>query len=112
MDFYCNRVKNTICKKIQTNGGEVMSGNKNLHRANKAKNDEFYTQLSDIEKELKHYKHHFEDKVVFCNCDDPEWSNFWRYFELNFEHLKLKKLIATHYNQGESSYKSMEKMTL
>lgn len=82
-----------------------MSGNKNLHRANKAKNDEFYTQLSDIEKELKHYKHHFEDKVVFCNCDDPEWSNFWRYFELNFEHLKLKKLIATHYNKGESSYK-------
>ena len=57
-----------------------MSGNSALHRANKAKEDEFYTQLSDIEKELRHYKNHFEDKVVFCNCDDPYESNFFKYF--------------------------------
>jgi len=72
-----------------------MTKNKNLHRAKSAKNDEFYTQLSDIEKELQHYKDHFKDKIVFLNCDDPEESNFWRYFELNFEFLGLKKLIST-----------------
>ena len=70
--------------------------NANLHNAKNAKNDEFYTQLSDIEKELVYYKDHFKDKVVFCNCDDPEYSNFWKYFSLNFDHLHLKKLIATH----------------
>ena len=82
-----------------------MSKNKNLHSAKKEKNDEFYTQLSDIEKELKHYKSHFVNQVVFCNCDDPEWSNFWKYFKLNFEYLQLKKLISTHYNWGQPSYK-------
>ncbi|NCU26220.1 modification methylase [Candidatus Nomurabacteria bacterium] len=82
-----------------------MAGNKALAKANKAKNDEFYTQLSDIERELKHYKGHFRDKVIFCNCDDPETSNFWRYFELNFTHLGLKKLIATHYETKKTSYK-------
>ncbi len=82
-----------------------MSGNKNLHAANKAKNDEFYTQLTDIEKELKNYKEHFKDKIVFCNCDDPEYSNFWKYFSLNFDHLQLKKLIATHYETDKASYK-------
>ena len=82
-----------------------MAGNKALAKANKAKNDEFYTQLSDIERELKHYKGHFRDKVIFCNCDDPETSNFWRYFELNFTHLGLKKLIATHYETKKPSYK-------
>lgn len=82
-----------------------MSGNKNLHAANKAKNDEFYTQLTDIEKELKNYKEHFKDKIVFCNCDDPEYSNFWKYFSLNFDHLQLKKLIATHYETEKASYK-------
>ena len=82
-----------------------MSGNKNLHAANKAKNDEFYTQLTDIEKELKNYKEHFKDKIVFCNCDDPEYSNFWKYFSLNFDHLGLKKLIATHYETEKTSYK-------
>ena len=61
--------------------------------------------LSDIEKELKHYKHHFSGKVVLCNCDDPEWSNFWKYFTLNFEHLGLAKIISTHYAHGEPSYK-------
>ena len=79
--------------------------NGNLHKAKQAKNDEFYTQLSDIEKELMHYKPHFKDKIVYCNCDDPEWSNFWKYFHLNFAHLGLKKLIATFYHIGQSVYK-------
>lgn len=79
--------------------------NTSLGAARRAKNDEFYTQLTDIEKELRHYKHHFHGKVVLCNCDDPEWSNFWKYFTLNFEHLGLAKVVATHYAQGEPSYK-------
>ena len=84
---------------------ETKSNNKNLHKAKNAKNDEFYTQLTDIEKELMHYKEHFKDKIVYCNCDDPEWSNFWKYFHLNFAHLGLKKLIATFYHIGTSVYK-------
>ena len=79
-----------------------MAGNKSLHAANKAKNDEFYTQLSDIENELRHYKHHFKDKTVYCNCDDPRISNFFHYFSYNFEHLGLKKLIATCYKNQNS----------
>ena len=79
--------------------------NGNLHKAKVNKNDEFYTQLTDIEKELMHYKEHFKDKIVYCNCDDPEWSNFWKYFHLNFAHLGLKKLIATFYHIGASVYK-------
>ena len=71
---------------------------KDLAKAKDAKKDEFYTQLSDIEKELRHYTEHFRDKVVFCNCDDPYESNFFKYFALNFNHLQLKKLIATCYN--------------
>jgi len=71
--------------------------NKNLHKAKKEKNDEFYTQLTDIEKELRHYKAHFKDKVVLCNCDDPRVSNFFFYFSHQFEHFGLKKLIATCY---------------
>ena len=71
--------------------------NKNLHQAKNNKKDEFYTQLSDIENELRHYKEHFKDKVVYCNCDDPRVSNFFHYFSYNFEHLGLKKLIATCY---------------
>lgn len=74
-----------------------MAGNKNLRQANKAKKDEFYTQLVDIEKEMRHYKEHFRDKVIFCNCDDPYESNFFKYFALNFNFLGLKKLIATCY---------------
>jgi hypothetical protein len=77
--------------------GKKESLNTTLQRANIAKNDEFYTQLTDIEKELRHYKHHFKDKIVFCNCDDPFESNFFKYFALNFNHLKLKKLICTCY---------------
>jgi hypothetical protein len=76
-----------------------------LNRAKNDKQDEFYTQLSDIEKELKHYKDFFKGKIVFCNCDDPETSNFWKFFELNFEHLGFKKLIATHFETDKPSYK-------
>ena len=83
------------------------SNNKNLHKAKKAKNDEFYTMLSDIEKELVHYKNHFKDKIIYCNCDDPRFSNFWNYFHLNFEHLGLKKLISTHYNIGCGTFKAV-----
>lgn len=79
--------------------------NKNLNAAKKAKNDEFYTQSSDIEEELRHYTKHFKDKVVYCNCDDPTESNFWRYFYRSFGYLGLKKLISTHYEMdGSSSY--------
>ena len=77
------------------------SQNKNLTQAKKNKKDEFYTQLSDIERELKHYKKHFKGKVVYCNCDDPRISNFFHYFSYNFEKLGLKKLITTCYkNKG------------
>ncbi len=69
------------------------SSNKNLHKANLAKKDEFYTQLVDIEKELKYYKNQFRGKVVYCNCDDPFESNFFKYFAANFKELGLKKLM-------------------
>lgn len=72
-------------------------GNIELRRANKEKKDEFYTQLSDIENELRHYSSYFKGKTVFCNCDDPYESNFFKYFALNFNFLGLKKLIATCY---------------
>ena len=74
-----------------------MAKNQNLNAAAKAKKDEFYTQLSDIEKELRYYRKHFKDKTVLCNCDDPFESEFFKYFVLNFNKLGLKKLIATCY---------------
>ncbi len=73
------------------------NGNKALGDAKKQKKDEFYTQLSDINNELRHYTQHFEGKAVFCNCDDPYESNFFKYFAANFNALKLKRLIATCY---------------
>ena len=73
------------------------NSNKNLRKANKAKKNEFYTQLVDIEKELKHYKNQFRDKVMYCNCDDLFESNFFKYFAANFNALGLKKLITTSY---------------
>ena len=76
--------------------------NQTLHIAKTAKRDEFYTQLSDIESELKHYERHFKDKVVFSNCDDPRISNFFIYFSKNFEKLGLKKLITTCYKNQET----------
>ena len=75
--------------------------NSNLHSAKNAKNDEFYTQLTDIEKELKHYKQQFKGKTVLCNCDDPSISNFFYYFAYNFHYLGLKKLITTCYKSQE-----------
>lgn len=75
----------------------MASNNSNLHTAKTAKNDEFYTQLSDIERELKNYKDFFNGKVVYCNCDDARDSNFFKYFSMNFEYLGLKKLITTGY---------------
>ena len=75
-----------------------MAGNTNLHHANRARQDEFYTQLPVIEAELRHYKDHFRGKTVFCNCDDPYESNFFKYFAMNFNFLGLKKLIATCYD--------------
>lgn len=83
-----------------------MAKNANLSNAKKAKNDEFYTRLEDIEKELNEYDPAvFKDKVIFCNCDDPTSSNFWVFFHMNFNRLGLKKLITTHYNMdGSPSY--------
>lgn len=78
------------------------SSNNNLHKAKDSKKDEFYTQLSDIENELKHYKDHFKDKIVYCNCDDPRVSNFFQYFSFNFEALGLKKLITTCYKNQDA----------
>ena len=85
-----------------------MSGNKNLHDAMKAKQDEFYTQKADIERELVHYKAHFKDKIVYCNCDDPcdgeNASEFWKFFVRNFNDWQIKKLIATHYEPDETTF--------
>ena len=83
----------------------MMKANQNLTKAKAAKQDEFYTQLTDIEKELKHYTKHFMGKAVFCNCDDPKESNFWKYFEDNFEFLGLRSLVSTHYSLQGPSYK-------
>ena len=74
-----------------------MAGNRSLDRAKAAKKDEFYTQLSDIEKEMRHYRRHFKGKTILCNCDDPFESNFFKFFVLNFQRLGLKKLIAPCY---------------
>lgn len=84
-----------------------MAGNESLHAANRAKKDEFYTQLSDIENELRHYKEHFRGKTVFCNCDDPRVSNFSVYFVLNFHNLGLRRLITTCYKNNEPDLFSM-----
>lgn len=78
-----------------------MADNKQLTEAKRQKKDEFYTQLVDIERELRHYKPHFENKTVYCNCDDPYESNFFKYFASNFNHLGLKRLIATSYDGSQ-----------
>ena len=89
-----------------------MVRNDNLHRAKTSKDDEYYTRKEDIENELKHYirfdvlEENFKNKIVFCNCDDPIYSEFWKYFHKNFSALGIKKLIATHYkSDGNNSYK-------
>ncbi len=84
-----------------------MSLNKNLSQARVSRNDEFYTQLKDIENELRHYKDHFKGKTVYCNADDPRVSNFFHYFSYNFEYLGLKKLITTCYKNQEMDLFSM-----
>ena len=84
-----------------------MAGNKNLNSAKTARKDEFYTQLTDIEKEMRYYRKHFKDKTVFCNCDDPFESNFFKYFVLNFNRLGLKKLIATCYTGSPIANKQL-----
>ena len=88
---------------------ENKSSNKNLKKAKSGKNDEFYTQLSDIEKEMRHYKEHFKGKTIFCIFDDPRVSNFFHYFSYNFENLGLKKLIATCYKNQERDLFSQNK---
>lgn len=84
-----------------------MSGNKSLHAASRAKNDEFYTQYSDIEAEMNAYVELdpdvFKDKTILLPCDDPEWSNFTRYFAANFKRFGLKKLISTSYAKSAGS---------
>lgn len=84
-----------------------MATNSNLHMSRTGKTDEFYTQLSTIEEELRHYRHHFKDKIVLCNCDDPYESNFFKYFALNFNVLGLKKLITTCYATSPIMYTQM-----
>lgn len=81
-----------------------MAGNTNLHSAKKAKNDEFYTRKIDIEAELWHYAWQFKDKVVYCNCDDPVKSEFWKFFARVFDLWDLKKLIATYYEPNGDSF--------
>lgn len=98
------------CQAAGMNGtpkGWAMAGNKALGQASRAKDDEFYTQLEDIESELKHYGDQFRGKVVFCNCDDPYESSFFKYFAMNFNHLGLKKLIATCYSGSPISGKQL-----
>ncbi len=85
-----------------------MAGNKGLNEASRAKKDEFYTQLTDIANELRHYKEHFKDKVVLCNCDDPYESNFFKYFALNFNYFGLKKLICTCWNGSPITGKELD----
>lgn len=89
-----------------------MAGNTSLRKADKAKNDEFYTQLSDIELELKHYRKHFAGKTIFCNCDDPYESNFFKYFAMNFNFLGLKKLVATCYMGSPAMGKQFEQLSI
>lgn len=84
-----------------------MAGNKSLRQADRAKQDEFYTQLVDIENELRHYKEQLSGKTIFCNCDDPYESNFFKYFAMNFNALGLKKLIATCYDDSPIAYSQL-----
>ncbi len=90
----------------KVNKAVAAGAQKNMQAAKANKNDEFYTRLEDIEKELKHYRKHFKGKTILLNCDDPEWSNFWVYFRANMAEFGIKRLIATHYEMdGSPSYK-------
>ena len=82
-----------------------MADNTKMRKAAATKNDEFYTCYDTISNEVEHYRDQFKGKVIYCNCDDPTWSNFWKYFHSNFASLGLKKLIATHYaKDSQTSY--------
>mgnify|MGYP004517663025 CR=1 FL=1 len=86
------------------------SNSTKLNNTNNIKNDEFYTRYKDIEKELRFYKNTFKDKTIYCNCDDPQKNNFTKFFELNFDRLKLKKLISTCFNvNGKGKIAIIEK---
>ncbi len=95
-------VQSELTASSRKSGSKRTFGNRTLVSARGAKQDEFYTQLSDIERELRHYAAHFKNKTVLCNCDDPSISNFFHYFSYNFEKLKLKKLIATCYKSNNA----------
>lgn len=82
-----------------------MTTSTNLHKVKEAKYNKFYTPLTDVSKEMMHYKEHFKDKIVFCNGDGSTWSAFWNYFHFNFAEFGLKKFISTHYDKTESAYK-------
>lgn len=90
-----------------------MRSNKHLKAAKRAKNDEFYTLYEDIKKEMKYYTQHFNNKIIYCNCDDYNKSNFFKYFHDNFNQFKLKKLITTSYNEnGNGLYSEYDGKTL
>lgn len=92
--------------------GDCVASNRDLNKAGKAKKDEFYTMLADIEVELKHYRKHFKGKTVLCNCDDPFESNFFKYFAMNFNYLGLKKLIATCYQGSPVLGEEFEQLSM
>lgn len=83
-----------------------MSKIENLHKAKKAKNDEWYTRYEDIEKEVVNYKEQLKGLWIYCPCDDYRWSNFWKYFYDNFDNLQLKRLTATNYDIGEGAFRA------
>ena len=83
-----------------------MRKNTTLHNAKMNKKDEFYTMYEDIENELMYYKEHLTDKIIYCNCDNPDYSHFWKYFYDNFHNLKLELLISTYYDTNNNSYKT------
>lgn len=91
-------MSNDVCKNLSAR----------MTKSKMCKNDEFYTRLEDIEKEMIHYKKHFKNAVIYCNCDNPKYSNFWKYFHINFANFGLKKLMATHLVTQNSSACLME----
>ena len=99
-----NMQNNLHKNNIGNTKGVIMANNRSLQKAKNIKNDEFYTQELDIQKELAHYTKHFAEKTVYCNCDNPEHSKFWKYFHQNFSKLGLKKLISTHYSFCSPAY--------
>ena len=92
--------------------GDYVASNRDLNKAGKAKKDEFYTMLADIEVELKHYRKHFKGKTVLCNCDDPFESNFFKYSAMNFNYLGLKKMIATCYRGSPVIGEEFEQLSM